>query len=420
MVLYKDELNVERISPENKHFFFGYYDISPESPDGKHILACNPPFIDRMPSIGDYLRIGYFESGSNEFNCVGRTTAWNYQEGCRLQWISNTQFIYNVRTDSGFGSEVYDIIEKQIVKVFKYPVYSVSKESFLATSYGFVNNKYNYPHTNDEEKSNTYGDGVYILNLQTGEYKLTIPLISLVSITKTEHCKNWVEYCSFDPTGHRFFIYHRWNDNHGDAGTHLCVGDVDGNIKTLLISRSISHAGWKGSNQITAWCRVPSAINAIQRSRTVSKSFLFKFAKRIYHALVKSPSMRQKITNDAYVTFNVDSGERAKIDNEAFVSDGHCTWNRNTRYMLTDTYPDENKMRNLLLFDEQKNEVYHLGSYYSYPRDMEKANQGWNVSGMRCDLHPKWTEKEQFIYFDSVHEGFRGLYRIDVSSITNK
>ncbi|MBO4356000.1 MAG: hypothetical protein J5850_04020, partial [Clostridia bacterium] len=95
----------------------------------------------------------------------------------------------------------------------------------------------------------------------------------------------------------------------------------------------------------------------------------------------------------------------------------HCTWSKNMRYMLTDTYPDAEKRRSLLLYDEKNDEIYQLGEFYSYPKEMEKNNQKWNISSLRCDLHPKWTEGEKYIYFDSVHEGYRGLYRIDISDI---
>lgn len=420
MISVIDRLKVERVTPYEENYFFGYYDISPESPDGRFILACKAPFIDRMPSIGDSLEVGYFESGSSVFHKIGLTTAWNFQEGCRLQWLSNTQIIYNIRNENGFGSVIYDIVDRRIVKSFEVPVYSISHDRKQATFYGFTNNKYNYSHTRAEEIENKYGDGVYILDLNTGNIRNVIPLTHLIEMTKTSYCKNWVEYCSFSPTGKHYYIYHRWDDGNGDSGTHLCVGDLEGKITTLMTGRFVSHAGWKGDDQITAWSRVPSSINSIQNNNTINSSRFFKFIKKIYHSIITNPSMRQRITNDAYITFNVDTGTYEKINNKEFVSDGHCTWSKNKRFMLTDTYPDSNQKRTLMLYDAVEDQIYHLGAYYSYPKGMKEQNALWNVSGMRCDLHPKWTELEKYIYFDSVHEGYRALYRIDISCLMDQ
>lgn len=411
---------VERLTPSDEHYFFGYYDITPESSDGKKIVACHAPFIDRMPSVEDELEIGYFNVGDDDFHCIGTTTAWNFQEGCRLQWLSNNEIIFNCRTPNGFGSVIFDVEKEKIIRVFNNPVYSVSKNKKVATSYGFVNNKYNYAHTIDDERNNVNGDGVYILDLVSGEYRLLIPISKLIEMAGSQGYRNWVEYCTFNSEGDLFYVYHRWENEKGLAGNQLCVCDLNGSITTLLISKFISHAGWKGNAEITSWCRLQSSINVIQNNRILINSGVFDFAKKIYHLVIKKPSLRQKFTNDAYVTFKINGEERNKIANRELTSDGHCSWSKDMRFMLTDTYPDLNKERNLLLFDDKQNRLLLLGSFYSYPKGIEKSNPQWNISGLRCDLHPKWGTSERYVYFDSVHEGYRALYRIDITKLRLK
>ena len=36
-------------------------------------------------------------------------------------------------------------------------------------------------------------------------------------------------------------------------------------------------------------------------------------------------------------------------------------------------------------------------------------------SGFHCDLHPRWSNNGEVVYFDSIHEGTRQIYSVDVS-----
>ena len=98
-------------TPTDGHYFFGYYDKSPLNKDNSKILACKASFIDRMPSADDVLEIGYFDwKNSNEFIKLNETKAWNWQQGCMLQWLQNSESdkaIYNTIIDCEFGSEIY-------------------------------------------------------------------------------------------------------------------------------------------------------------------------------------------------------------------------------------------------------------------------------------------------------------------------
>ena len=42
-----------------------------------------------------------------------------------------------------------------------------------------------------------------------------------------------------------------------------------------------------------------------------------------------------------------------------------------------------------------------------------KADEVFGERG--CDLHPRWAQNSSIITFDSVHEGTRQIYALDVS-----
>ena len=98
------------------------------------------------------------------------------------------------------------------------------------------------------------------------------------------------------------------------------------------------------------------------------------------------------------------------IGRDVLVENGHMTFSPvSTRWMLSDTYPDDQTHeRFLFLFDMQTGERRNLGSFYATPA-LSKEN--------RCDLHPRWSRDGRQVCIDSVHEGQRQMYLLDVSSI---
>jgi hypothetical protein len=78
--------------------------------------------------------------------------------------------------------------------------------------------------------------------------------------------------------------------------------------------------------------------------------------------------------------------------------------------VLYDSYSSVKKpYRKLQVYDLQAQRGIDLGHFFSDPK-LHDGN-----TDVRCDLHPRWTADGRKIMFDSTHEGFRGIYSIDVS-----
>ena len=145
---------IKRITPKNKHFFFGYYNMSPWNKEENKILANNPNFIDRHPTKEDKLPIGYFEG--NKFIKIDKTPAWNWQQGCLMQWLpnSNDKIIYNSRKGNKFISIIYDIKRKKKKEICS-PIYSIHSSGNYAISINFsrlndIRRGYSYSGLNDK------------------------------------------------------------------------------------------------------------------------------------------------------------------------------------------------------------------------------------------------------------------------------
>lgn len=420
MVDLASDVVIERVTNIKEQYFFGYYDISPESPDGTKVLVNKPQFIDHMPVVGDGLEIGYIDLQSGDFVKIAETFAWNFQEGCRLQWLNDDFIIFNDR-DHDDGKSIkaykYSINEKKIVREYSLPIYSVNIDKQIAISYNFFNNRYNYAHSLEEEKTDIKKDGIFRIDLKSGTTELVCSLDKLIRLADSFDSKNWVEHCVLNPAGDKFFFFHRWDLGNGGFTTKFFVGDFKGNLECLLDNAFCSHSGWRGNNQISAWGRFPSKMNSVQKNLKFRGSGLYKLALHVYHMIVKNQAIRQKVTNDSYIMFDIENHNAKKIMNLDIVQDGHCTWDDSGRFMLTDTYADNEKLRNLYILDYHTNQLYRLGRFYTFPFKDLHMEKKWTEPGIQCDLHPKWSFDQKHIYFDSVYEGKRQLYRINIEKI---
>jgi hypothetical protein len=84
------------------------------------------------------------------------------------------------------------------------------------------------------------------------------------------------------------------------------------------------------------------------------------------------------------------------------VEDGHPSCRNGV--LLFDSYPDASRMQHIYLGGREG--ILTAGSFYS-PLIFHEYD--------RCDLHPRFNQMGNRIYFDSTHEGKRHLYTIEIS-----
>jgi hypothetical protein len=112
---------------------------------------------------------------------------------------------------------------------------------------------------------------------------------------------------------------------------------------------------------------------------------------------------------DRYFLFRDRTDAPEVVADGVLTVDGHCSYSPDRRWVLTDTYPDrETHNRTLILYRPEDNVRIDIGQFYSPPE----------VTGeLRCDLHPRWSRDGSQVCIDSVHEGPRQMYAIDVADI---
>lgn len=378
---------VRPITHGPEHHFFGYYDKSPWNKSGKLVLCHEVGFNDRPPREKDKVKIGLIHlNESNRFEPLAETFAWNWQQGAMLQWHPKDPenlFIHNDRREGDFVGIVRDTRGRE-VKIYNRPIYAATPDGMLGYSLNFsrLHNQrpgYGYAGGVDpwEDAPHPDDDGIYCVDLTSGESCLLISLELLARLNPKpgmRHVFHWVNHIQVSRDGKRFAFFHIWRKDETGWSVRLYTANIDGSeLRCLLDSCRVSHYDWQDGRNILVWARHPE---------TGRDNFL--------------------LCNDADGTTQV-VGERVLTE------DGHCSFSPGGTWILNDTYPDTYDMRNLMLYDWQNNRRIDIARLYS------PKKRWWGE--IRCDLHPRWSRDGRQVSLDSVHNGERQMYVIDVEGI---
>ena len=358
--------------------FFGFHDVKPFSRDNSRLLACRLTIPLRMPTKDDVLEVGYYTGECyGEWHHVGKTRAWNYHKGCRLQWIDDSHLIYNTCENDWLNATVCNITtgEKRLIG---WPIDSVSANGRWATtfSYGRLERLmpgYGYAIGDDEADLETYapeGTGLYLVDLTKNERQMLISLQQLsellpeADMADTYH---FVTHTEFSADGRYVAFLHRWFKGTFKR-TRLIVMDLQ--THQMYVSPTtgmVSHYVWNRQNAIVAYCRVEDIDS---------------------HVFFSDPTM-QEWHRCGYPQLNSD-GHHHFIDDDTFV---------------VDTYPDKYRHCKLWKVGVKSDEVSLLADVKSLKQFVNPdVDHNW-----KCDLHPRVSADGTLVSFDSTHTGCRSL-----------
>ncbi len=387
----KREGEIERISPdENAEFFFGYYDKSPEDATGRYVLClkAQDTWSNVAPAApAQILLIDTFlqENDPNHVKVLGETRTWNVQQGCMMQWLGpdfDREIIYNDFRDGKYVSVVLDVFSGS-ERVLAMPVYSVSRDGTFALTLDFsrlhrLRPGYGYSNLPDETASQKIPEKTAIWKLDIKTNTVT-PVLSYKDFSAFEPRKEMagavhkVNHIMLNPSGTRLMILHRWF-NGSRKYTRLVTVNIDGTVMyNLSDGDMVSHCYWKNDEEIIAY----------EKKDGISAYYLMKDQTQEYKQLWPQ-----------------------------LTTDGHPSYSPDGEYIVTDTYPNRARVSQLMVLkdtDESTAEMIvpaRVFAPFKYDNDT------------RCDLHPRWSRDGKSVYFDSVFEGHRGLYKVVVRKET--
>lgn len=376
----KNEGNILRVTPDDGfEYFFGYYDKTPWDISNRYMLSLKVPNTLVSPAPKEKAEIVLIDTqNNNEIIKLGSTNTWNVQQGAMLQWLGpkfDEEIIYNDFRNGDYCSVILNVKTKE-ERIISKPVYSVSEDGKYALTLDFsrlhrLREGYGYSNKEETTKNEKVPNAPAIwkidlinnVSTQVLTYQDFYNFESSPSMGNSEHKVNHI---MLNPSGDRFMVLHRWY-NGQTKHTRLVTANIDGSeMYNLNDHKMTSHCYWKNDDEIIAYAN---------RNESGTGYYLFKD---------KSACLK-KILN-------------------GLNKDGHPSYSPNGKYILTDTYPDRSRMASVYIAEENNiKTIARVFAPFKYDNDV------------RCDLHPRWNRTGTKICFDSVFEGKRALYTVDLA-----
>lgn len=401
---------ITRLGKEKNHFF-GYYNKTCFDQKNNRILALEIDFMDKPLSYDLIAGVGYFSD--NKYHKIDETSCWNFQMGAQLQWLNEDEIIYNTKDNNTYQACILNIKTKQ-KRFFTKPLYTLSpdKSYFVTVNYDrlFITHE-TIGYCRKEGKLTNLdlypnNDGIFKVDIKTGESTLIISYADLFNfhyVKSMDKAIHWVSHIEINTTSDRILFLHRWSERVEDefCFIHRLI-TMDKNGKNLHLLEDGEHEILQLKEDFD-----PSAqgIYDYEKSDWQISHPMWKNDKEI---IVWGP---HKGNTKYHLYQDKEYGDVKMIAPDLLTENGHMSYSpTNQRFLLTDTYPNDNNIRELLVFDEKEDTLYTIGKFYV--PELKKEN--------RCDLHPRWSNDGNSVCIDSIHENAREMYIIDVSSIVNK
>lgn len=199
---------------------FWFFGLEQFDPTGQYALGMKVAFQNRDVRPTDKAEMGVIDLwNGNQWTKIGESTAWNWQQGNRLQWRPHSdEILWNDRADdnSTFVTRVFNWSTRKLVRTLKRPIYCVSPDGRYALTHDFQRmthggtNYVGIPDSFSGEKAPA-GTGVWKMDLDTGASTLILSLQRLAGVAfpggYTGATNLYIFRTGFNPSGTRFITF---------------------------------------------------------------------------------------------------------------------------------------------------------------------------------------------------------------------
>lgn len=352
--------------------FFGYYDKLPSNKDGWVLTHQSNVSTREDIDIDKDIKILLSNIYSGEILEIGSSLSYNWQQGCRSQWIDDENILFNSVKENKYVCNLYSIKERKILNVFNYPVQDSYGEFFLSIDYSnLAKVTKDYGYFNNGIVQDSYA--IAKVDIKSGNSEILLDYKEIINIDYIEEFNgafHTVNHIMISPEGDKFIFIHRYYIDGVRYDRLMLYNLYTKELKVLVNDGMVSHCCWKTNDIVFGYMRVKNT--------------------------------------DGYYEISVNSLETYFDSdiNDLRVGDGHPSING--RYLFFDTYPDKSRMQKIFYKLHSAKTPVLLLEVFSHPLFKESS---------RCDLHPRYDHRLGLLFFDSVFKGKRKQYYINVKNL---
>ncbi len=393
-----------------EHLLANYFGIDAWSPDFRYLLALETDIRSSLPD-GRPCTVGLVDlADGNRFIPVMETRAWNFQEAAMAHWIPQRAARRSAPSgDEGDDFIVNDLRDGRFVAVVKnwrtgaervvpHPVSAVSPDGSWALSINYARlyltrPDYGYAGEGQNPRRGVVfpeDDGLWRVDLATGEARLLVSCAALRGLVPPVGLAGMAYVCHtvISRDGARVFFLLRSVEQSMDGvkasqgvnwqtTAFTCNADGTGIRRCFPDGWGASHFNWK-----------PALSERAARTMAVTCNW----QNQVY----------------THVEFTVGEEEKAhRIAGPEMDFDGHCIYSSDGNFVCGDGYWDDAFFRHWKIVRLADGAVRDIGDFF--------VPEIYREIYSRCDLHPRWRRDGRSLAFNSVHEGSRQIYLIDVT-----
>lgn len=371
---------IQLLNNGKEHLYASYYGINSFSANQKYATVLETDIKYRLPTEKDPATLGLVDLDTREFIPLATTRAWNFQQGCMAHWLATSPdslIIYNDLREGKFVSVVLNVHTKNEIKIIPHPVSAVSPNGKEAISINFARLRetrtdYGYGGNGQDPLSDVQfpeNDGLFLVDLETGAAELIVSIADVKNLVPEVPAegKEYFNHTLFSRDGSKIFWLARARPQRNTTsftvnrdGTDLkrCFPDGWGG----------SHFDWLNGNELMI-------------------------------------TGKYEAKQNAHILFTIGKTNYKRLGKGLLDYDGHGAFSPDGKWMITDTYPYGNALREqkIYLMDMKTEAVLPLGQFVE-PKEFS--------SHWRCDIHCRWSPKGDMVGFNSTHTGSRQVYLI--------
>jgi len=366
---------------------FFFYQCLQFDATGRYLLGMRVYFQNRLVVPADRADIGFIDlKGGFKWTTIGETTAWNWQQGARLQWRPRSdEIVWNARSDDGtkYVCSVYNFHTGKR-RTLPRPIYDLSPDGATALTHDFERMKHRgteYVGIEDIYK-NQYAPGktgIWKMNMDTGHAELIMTLEKMAVIAYPNgHPRAGCLYFfreGWNPSGTRFIAFLKDPEN----GLFNAFSMAPDGADIRYLYSDPSHHSWQDDDHVLDFGdhTPPGGGSPLK----------------------------------GYFLFKDDGTGEAKNLLWTTDFDGHNSYvsGPGGDWIISDTY-DIKGFQYLFM--------YHGPTKLFVP--LAKLRNTAEDGIHRVDLHPRLSRNGRMVSIDSTYEGMgRQMYIIDISHIVD-